>query len=348
MQGVPDHEARTGPIGMGFRVPTIVASPWTRGGWVNSQLFDHTSTIQFLEQFVQAKFGKTVQEENISAWRRTAAGDLTSCFRAHDMNEPKLSYVNRDQHIETIVAARDKGLPTGYKSLTKTHMAAITADPRTASAISHQEPGTRPACSLPYELYAHGAISADGSRFELELTAANKVFGSRSAGAPFNVYLRNLKQQPGIRAATYTVKAGDTLTPTFSLEQFDGGHFEIEVLAPNGFYRRFSGTASDSPVVVLTALEERNGSRTSELAIHLHNPTKTPQTINVADNSYDAAVIAKTVAPGATETILLSLESSHNWYDFTVQQANSKAVAQFAGRVETGAPGRTDPLMGRA
>ncbi len=67
-------------MGMGFRVPMIVASPWSRGGWVNSQLFDHTSTLMFLERFIQGKYGKTVREENISAWRRAVSGDLTSSF----------------------------------------------------------------------------------------------------------------------------------------------------------------------------------------------------------------------------------------------------------------------------
>jgi phospholipase C len=162
------------------------------------------------------------------------------------------------------------------------------------------------------------------------------------------VYLRNLTKQPGMQAATYTVKAGDTLKPTFPLQQFLGGRFEIEVLAPNGFYRRFSGTPNEPPAVVLTALEERNGSPTGALFVHLHNPTRLPQALNVADNSYGAADISKTVAPGATETIMLPLESNHNWYDFTVRQANSKSVAQFAGRIEAGTPSRTDPLMGKS
>ena len=87
-QGVAEKEARSGPIGMGFRVPMIIASPWSRGGWVNSQLFDHTSTLMFLERFVESKFGKTVREENISAWRRAISGDLTSVFRPYDPKEP--------------------------------------------------------------------------------------------------------------------------------------------------------------------------------------------------------------------------------------------------------------------
>jgi phospholipase C len=347
-QGVPSREARSGPIGMGFRVPTIVASPWTRGGWVNSQLFDHTSTLQFLEQFVQAKFNKTVREDNMSAWRRAAAGDLTSCFRTQTRTEPALNYVNRDRHIELIVGARDKDLPTGYKELTPTEIAVITANPRAAAATSHQEPGTRPACALPYELYAHGALSADGKNFQLELTAANNVFGARSAGAPFNVYLRNLTRQPEMQAATYTVKAGDTLRPAIALDQFKDGNFEIEVLAPNGFYRRFTGTAHEPPAAVVTALQQRNGNPTSSLELHLHNPSRTTQNLAIADNSYGAAAITKALRPGATETVTIPLESSHQWYDLTIQVAGGKALAHLAGRIETGSATQTDPLMGRA
>lgn len=145
---------------------------------------------------------------------------------------------------------------------------------------------------------------------------------------------------------TYTLKAGDTLKPSFSLEQFRDGRFEIEVLAPNGFYRRFSGTVNESPALVQTTLEERNGLPTGALAVHLNNPTKSPQMLKVVDNSYGATPITKTVAPGATETIVLSLRSSHHWYDFTIQPVNSNAASRFAGRIETGSPTRTDPLMG--
>lgn len=33
------------PVGLGFRVPLILISPWTRGGWVTSEVTDHTSII---------------------------------------------------------------------------------------------------------------------------------------------------------------------------------------------------------------------------------------------------------------------------------------------------------------
>ena len=70
------HEFVDGlPIGAGFRVPCILISPWTTGGWVCSDMFDHTSTLRFLEKFTG------VREPNISDWRRKTFGDMTSALR---------------------------------------------------------------------------------------------------------------------------------------------------------------------------------------------------------------------------------------------------------------------------
>jgi phospholipase C len=60
------------PIGLGFRVPCIVASPWTVGGNVSHTTFDHTSVIQLLETVTG------VVNPNITAWRRSTAGNLAS------------------------------------------------------------------------------------------------------------------------------------------------------------------------------------------------------------------------------------------------------------------------------
>ncbi|WP_055639145.1 alkaline phosphatase family protein, partial [Streptomyces griseoruber] len=73
--GTPGEFVRGLPVGGGFRVPAIVVSPWTVGGWVASEPFDHTSSLRFLERVTG------VEEPQISAWRRTAFGDLTSAFR---------------------------------------------------------------------------------------------------------------------------------------------------------------------------------------------------------------------------------------------------------------------------
>src|SRR2546430_17004733 len=63
-----------GPYGLGQRVPMIVVSPWSKGGWVCSEVFDHTSIVRFIER----RFG--VREPNISPWRRSVCGDLTAAF----------------------------------------------------------------------------------------------------------------------------------------------------------------------------------------------------------------------------------------------------------------------------
>ena len=63
-----------GPIGLGFRVPMLVVSPFSRGGLVCSDRFDHTSTLRFLETRFR------VPVPNLSKWRRKTTGDLTSAF----------------------------------------------------------------------------------------------------------------------------------------------------------------------------------------------------------------------------------------------------------------------------
>src|SRR6202790_3237976 len=83
---VTGSPAITGPIGLGFRVPMLIISPFSRGGFVSSDLFDHTSVLRFLETL----FGAEVP--NLSAWRRSTVGDLTSAlnFKKPDQSMPTL------------------------------------------------------------------------------------------------------------------------------------------------------------------------------------------------------------------------------------------------------------------
>jgi phospholipase C len=69
-----ESQGIAGPIGLGFRVPLLICSPFTRGGLVCSDTFDHTSLLRFLETRFDAEV------PNLSAWRRSAVGDLTSAF----------------------------------------------------------------------------------------------------------------------------------------------------------------------------------------------------------------------------------------------------------------------------
>jgi phospholipase C len=84
--GAPQEFIDGVAIGAGYRVPCIIVSPWTAGGWVCSQTFDHTSSLQLLEKVTG------VPETNISDWRRKTFGDFTSAFRFSDAKgaPPKL------------------------------------------------------------------------------------------------------------------------------------------------------------------------------------------------------------------------------------------------------------------
>jgi phospholipase C len=63
-----------GPVGLGFRVPCILVSPFTQGGYRATQVFDHTSTLRLIETL----FG--VEVPNLSPWRRSVTGDMTSAL----------------------------------------------------------------------------------------------------------------------------------------------------------------------------------------------------------------------------------------------------------------------------
>jgi phospholipase C len=351
LQGVAENEARSGPIGMGFRVPMIIASPWSRGGWVNSQLFDHTSTLMFLERFVQGKYGKTVREENISAWRRVVSGDLTSVFRTYDPQESALDFLDRDRFLVSIEKARFKEVPSNFTKLTTDQIEQINRTPMHSEFTARQEEGIKPTCALPYELHADGKLAENGKYWELRLTAGNQVHGSISAGAPFNVYLRNTirgnQNEPGMIASTYAVKPGDTITRQFPLSLFAHSKYSIDVHGPNGFYRSFTGAVAPAPSVEVRTSCERNSSGfTGNLIIHLRNTTKTLLSIVVTDNSYKTARKTTIVQPGKERVVVLPLKHSHGWYDFTVRSAGSESEVRYAGHLETGGSSFSDPLMG--
>jgi phospholipase C len=81
-----DLRGVAGPVGLGFRVPMLVLSPFSRGGYVCSTTFDHSSQLRFLE----TRFG--VEVPNLSTWRRSVTGDMTAALhlRSSDSSVPAL------------------------------------------------------------------------------------------------------------------------------------------------------------------------------------------------------------------------------------------------------------------
>jgi phospholipase C len=123
------------PIGLGARVAMTVVSPWTVGGHVSSQVFDHTSVVQFLERWTG------VRTPVISDWRREACGDLTSVF---DFTTSKAAPEVRPPPV---------ALTPGPRWLPR---------PPARQSLPEQAPGARPARALPHQTDA-GVVVADGT-----------------------------------------------------------------------------------------------------------------------------------------------------------------------------------------
>jgi len=348
-EGMSKREARGGPIGLGFRVPMVVASPWSRGGQVCSQIFDHTSTLQFLETFFQKKLGKNVKETNISTWRRTVCGDLTSVFNPYNNEKPvQLPFLNRESFIEKIYNAKFKKEPADYKPLTDKEIKEVNEHPLSAAVLPGQEKGISPACAIPYELYAEGGLSDDKKNFTLMVKAHNKIFGERASGSAFHTYI----PQGNTPARAYTVAAGDQLSDTFALDLFEDNQYHVCVNGPNGFFREFKGNASD-PLLTIACEYERSRNLLKKLSGNIVikiNSLKpgNAYTVEITDNAYKNKPLIKTFAAGDNEGhIVLNLTKSFCWYDFTVKvKTYENFERRYAGHVETGKNSFSDPLMG--
>ncbi|MCY1518205.1 Non-hemolytic phospholipase C [compost metagenome] len=351
-QGIPKNQAREGAIGLGFRVPLLIASPWSRGGRVCSEVFDHTSTLQFLETFVNRKYDKNIRLNNISEWRRTICGDLTSVFRPYNGSELiPLPFLDRDKNVETIYNAKFKAEPGGFKKLGDNEIAKMGSFPMLAGL---QEKGIRPSCALPYELYVQRNRDMDKRRITLSFRAEDKVFGDRSTGSPFTVYApvkyRNAQgEDETSKNWWFAVKAGDELNYSWPLSAFDGGKYHLRVHGPNGFYREFIGD-EHRPALDVNVFYEKNqksGRLTGNLILDLKNNDHIVQIVKIQDNAYKRIAQQKQIGAGQRVSLVINLAASYRWYDLSITIAgNASFKEQFAGRVETGEEGMTDPLMG--
>ena len=208
------------PVGLGPRVPMLVISPWSKGGFVNSQLFDHTSVIQFMEK----RFD--VLEPNITPWRRAVCGDLTTAFDfAASSVPPNQSLPDTGSYAD--LALQQQQLP---------------APQPVNQTLPQQERGIRPARSLPYDLDVRGMVQ--GGRFVLKIANHGGVGAAlcvRSAG----------ENGPWF----YTVEAGKQLSDRLPL---NAGYF-YQVYGPNGFLRTYRDTAPFSAISAQCRFDEVAG-----------------------------------------------------------------------------------------
>jgi phospholipase C len=342
----PAHECRDSPIGLGYRVPMIIASPWTRGGCVCSQVFDHTSSLQFLEKFLTRKTGTPITETNVNSWRRAVCGDLTSVFQqASAAKANKIVHPTRDQFIEQIHRAQFMNVPTDYRRLSSDEIQRIRQNRGDESLLPRQESGVRKSCPLPYELAAEGQLATDRESFAIRLESRNQKFGEESAGAPFIVYSRHGAND--LRVRNYTVAAGGRIDDSWPLTDFADSRYDFVVYGPNGFFREFRGDKND-PLIDVQLKDVGSEREFPAVAVQLQNQSGKVQEIEIADLTYGTGKQTIRLSPGESKTHVIPCERSFGWYDVEVHIAGSEQLKKhYAGRVETGAWSYTDPAMGK-
>jgi phospholipase C len=311
----------TRPWGMGARVPMYVVSPWSKGGWVNSQVFDHTSVAMFLEK----RFGISI--DTVSPWHRAVSGDLTSAFDFVSPNDPTFPQLPDMSGFAASDAAQKK-LP------------AATA-PATPAAL-FQETGVRFSRALPYELHVTSSIVPSMALGGTQVALTFMNTGAKAA--VFHVYDKlNLAAIP----RRYTVEPGKQLDDSW--KPATSGAYDLWVLGPNGYHRHFTGNAKKAAAAAqpnpdVSVAYDVAG---KQLVVTLINNGTMPAVFSVAPNVYsDAAPTTVTVVARGQTKFNWLVSTTGGWYDLNVTVKGSpEYVRRLAGRMETGAASVSDPAM---
>ncbi|WP_055619211.1 phosphocholine-specific phospholipase C [Streptomyces sp. JHA19] len=301
----PGDATRTaGPYGLGPRVPMLVVSPWSKGGYVCSETFDHTSILRFMER----RFG--VEEPQISPWRRAVCGDLTSAF----------DFSRKD--------SRPAGLPDtdAYEPPDRERHPDYRPTPPTEGGLPRQERGLRPSRPLKYAPSVDGRVDAAAGTFRLAFASGAK------AGAAFHVTSGNRADGPWM----YTTEAGKDIADTWNSAYSDGS-YDLTVHGPAGFFRAFRGTNT------VAGPEVTARHRGDDIELRFTNAGRSSVRLRIADG-YGGRPATVTVRPGVTVRRVFGLAASRRWYDLTVTADGDRAfLRRFAGHVENGRPGVSDP-----
>jgi len=305
----------SGPVGLSTRVPLIAISPWSKGGFVNSQVFDHSSLIQFIEK----RFG--VFEPNISPWRRAAVGDLTSVFNFANPNRGHVKQLlNTDRFLPSIPELGGGSVPDFIPSLDTVIV-----------GVPQQEEGVRPARALPYELNVHAKVNASNSTVVLQFMntgGVTVVFQVRS-GNPADV------------VRTYTVEPGKHLSDTWNV----ASSYDLSVFGPNGFLRSFTGSIGSS-AAVLDVVSKYGTQGRGSIALAITNVTDVRAEVTLLD-AYTGKSVSRNLEPQQTLEDKLPLGQFGGWYDLIVSVSRDASFKyQLAGHVETGKESISDPALG--
>lgn len=307
-----------GVYGPGIRVPMYIISPWSRGGYVNSQVFDHSSVIMFLEQC----FG--VKEPNISPYRRAVCGDLTSAF---DFKTPNLT---------TLPALNGKKSKAEADAIRKAQESLAQVIRPISQVYPVQESGIRPSRALPYVLHTSAKLNIKDKKVKLMFSNTGKQ------AAVFHVYNKlNLDAIP----RRYMVEAGKQLDDDWDTIE---DKYDLWVLGPNGYHRGFTGTLSkvtqtDALPEIRVCVEECD----PKIYLKVRNDGAKTAKLRVKANAYLANQTWSIETASIEKELSWDMSEFGGWYDFTVTiDGDSSYKRRFAGRVEVGKDSISDPYMG--
>lgn len=311
------------PIGLGPRVPALVVSPWSKGGRVCSQLFDHTSLLRLLETWLVHGRGlepARVRCDAISPWRRAVCGDLTQAF---DFAAPPAGFpgsVPRSAVYFKGWGSRD-ALPPARQAL-----------PRQERSASGRP---RPAMPLTYRCQLHGT-ALPASQFALD-------FGNAAAaGTPAAAYIvySTLRSDGPWH---YTVEAGKRIER--EVWNWSTPAYHLAVHSHNGFLREFRGNLASAAARAEVGLEEDAAARVVRLSF-INGGAGTCR-FRCVDNAYgDRTVLSIDVPPGQTRVQPRDVSPSHGWYDLVVTvDGDPSYQRRLAGHLEGAGLDATDPVL---
>ncbi len=305
-----------GPIGFGVRVPMLVISPWSKGGYVSSEVFDHTSLIRFIEARY-AGGNSALIESNITPWRRAVAGDLTSAFNFKSPNAKVVALPSTAAYIPPNQNTYPDYVPT----------------PPANQALPAQEKGVRPARPVPYQLSVRGEANSSAGTFTIH-------FGNHGKTAVYQVRSGNSSQGPW----TYTVGKSASVSDTYAITANNLTAYDLSVYGPNGFLRAFKGSVTGTGKA---NLDVRTSYDAEDNTITLSGVNRSAGTVTIKlTNGYTGEMLSSDVAAGEDGEHTFNLNSTHGWYDFTIEVAQDASFRyQVAGHVETGEESWTDPAI---
>ena len=302
------EDLRGRPYGLGPRVPMYVLSPWSRGGWVFSEVADHTSVIRFLER----RFG--VVEPNISPWRRAVCSDLTGAF---DFAAPNLR--------------RPGPLPetASLHARTAAIVGQVAPQAPTVQTLPAQEPGIRRSRAVRYDLEVQEQPTLGAGKIGLRFTAGQGL------AAVFHVYDRRYLERIPRR---YTVGPNQELTDEWNCDS-PGGAYDLWIRGPNGFHRHFAGDEQSAKTAPRIAW--RVVGRKLRLDVGA-----SPLILRVNPGAY-ADHHGAWSAPRGGGAMEWDLRATDGWYDLMISlDTHPSFLRRLAGRAENGRPGSTDPALG--